>query len=61
MRKRRSDRWCERQLLCWAGRRQEDVYSYGRDCVRSECVREKDCGELIECTNKVMRDGKCRT
>ena len=23
----------------------------------SECVREKECGELIECTNKVMRDG----
>ena len=23
----------------------------------SECVREKGCGELIECTHKVMRDG----
>ncbi len=22
----------------------------------SECVREKDCGELIECAHKVMRD-----
>ena len=23
----------------------------------SECVRENGCGELIECTHKVMRDG----
>ena len=23
----------------------------------SECVREKYCGELIECAHKVMRDG----
>ena len=57
MRKRRSDRDREGRLLSWANAGRLVLLRKIIVFVVSECVREKDCGELIECAHKVMRDG----